>query len=365
MARIVIVGGGIVGLSVARAALKAGHQIVLLEQGAIPNPQAASCDDTRMIRPHYGAADGYTRMVAEAFHGWNALWQDLGTRHYAETGAIAISERPGDYAAVTLDTFRRLGVAHEVLDRRGIEALCPHLTLPAGATGVLAGPAGPLMARRIVADLAAWVAARGGVLRSGTHVAGIDTAAGRVTLESGETIEGDLVVVAAGAWLQDLFPGRYDALPRMRQALCYVEPPAAFAASWQAAPAIASIGDRGTYTLPGVLGAELKFGYGLHRRPGSPRDGFEAGVDDAEGVLSGFRDVLREADGYRPLRFFVGYYVMDASRRFRLEQHGRALVVTNCDGQMFKFGPLLGQRIVACFDGAESATDLARWAAGY
>lgn len=33
--------------------------------------------------------------------------------------------------------------------------------------------------------------------------------------------------------------------------------------------------------------------------------------------------------------------------------------------QMFKFGPLLGERIISMFDGAESATGLARWAAGY
>ena len=49
MARVVIVGGGIVGLSVARAAVRGGHEAVLLEQGPIPNPRSASFDDHRMI----------------------------------------------------------------------------------------------------------------------------------------------------------------------------------------------------------------------------------------------------------------------------------------------------------------------------
>jgi sarcosine oxidase len=59
----------------------------------------------------------------------------------------------------------------------------------------------------------------------------------------------------------------------------------------------------------------------------------------------------------------VGYYVMDASGRFRLDRHGHTIVITNCDGQMFKFGPLLGERVLASFEGEFS--DLARWAAGH
>ena len=134
MARVVIVGGGIVGLSVARAALRAGHEAVLLEQGPIPNPRSASFDDHRMIRPHYGAAGGYARMVFDAFASWEGVWTDLGAQHFVDTGAIAIAERPGDYAHATLATFRDLGIAHEVLDRSGIERLCPHLAVPKGAT---------------------------------------------------------------------------------------------------------------------------------------------------------------------------------------------------------------------------------------
>jgi sarcosine oxidase len=61
----------------------------------------------------------------------------------------------------------------------------------------------------------------------------------------------------------------------------------------------------------------------------------------------------------------VGYYVKDDTIRFRLDQHGRTVVITNCDGQMFKFGPLLGERVLASFEGEESFGDLARWAAGH
>jgi sarcosine oxidase len=41
------------------------------------------------------------------------------------------------------------------------------------------------------------------------------------------------------------------------------------------------------------------------------------------------------------------------------------IFVTNCDGRMFKFGPLIGERIVACCEGTLAPADLAHWAAGY
>jgi sarcosine oxidase len=109
----------------------------------------------------------------------------------------------------------------------------------------------------------------------------------------------------------------------------------------------------------------LKFGNGGHRRRAAPRDGFGADLaSEGAAVLGAFAPDLRDATAYRPLRMQVGYYVMDAHRRFRLDHDGRMLVVTNCDGQMFKFRPLLGERIVSAFDGEGSFGELADWAAG-
>ena len=367
MAKVVVVGAGVVGLSVARAARLKGHDVTVLEQGPAPNPQSASYDRHRMIRYPYGDAPGYTRMVTEAFSAWDRVWADIGARHFEDTGAIAISIEPGDYAAKTLATFRAIGLPHQVLQRDEIEKLCPHLTLPAGAWAVTASPGGPLFADRIVEDLAKWLRAHGVTIEHDTTVAGIDEAEGSVRLANGNVRQGDLLVVAAGAWLPRLMPKRYSELTVYRQALLYVNPPSAYASSWQTAPSIAAIGDQGGYTLPDLRGAGLKFGFGGHRRLARPHEaGFGSDLaTESASVLKAFRPYLNQPDDYTPVRMQVGYYVLDASRRFKLERHGRALVVTNCDGQMFKFGPLVGERIVSMFDGRETMDDLSRWAAGY
>jgi sarcosine oxidase len=365
MARILIVGAGIVGLSVARAALRRGHAVTLVEQGSVPNPRAASYDEHRMIRLHYGAAEGYTHMVRQAFDAWEELWQELGARHFADCGALSVSVQPGDYTDATRDVFVRLGVPHQVLNAAEVERLCPHLRLPPHATGLLAFPGGPLFADRIMEDLARHVTERGADVLADTRAVSVDEAAGRVGIADGRELAGDLVVVAAGAWLPGLLPAEYGTLRTFRQALCYVEPPPSYRESWARGPAVVVLGGRNVYTLPPLAGTGLKFGSGDRRRPARPSDGFESSLEEGRSVIGAFGDYLREAPRYRPLRMQVGYYVMEESRRFALSHAGRRLVVTNCDGQMFKFGPLIGERIMAAWDGELSFDGLTCWAAGH
>jgi hypothetical protein len=122
--------------------------------------------------------------------------------------------------------------------------------------------------------------------------------------------------------------------------------------------------DLNGYTLPPLCGTGLKFGYGPHRRRGTPDDGFDWDIAEGFQILDAFRPILRDADEYRPLRLQVGYYVMNEGRRFRIESRQRALFVTNCDGQMFKFGPLIGEKIMSAFAGDISSSELSDWAAG-
>jgi glycine/D-amino acid oxidase-like deaminating enzyme len=70
--RVIVVGGGIMGLASAWALRRSGYEVALYEQGPLPNPLASSCDQHRLIRFAYGALTGYARMVVEAYAAWSA-----------------------------------------------------------------------------------------------------------------------------------------------------------------------------------------------------------------------------------------------------------------------------------------------------
>ncbi|MGC1330965.1 NAD(P)/FAD-dependent oxidoreductase [Pseudomonas sp.] len=364
MKHIIIVGAGAVGLSCARAALKRGHRVTVVEQGAMPNPRSASYDQHRMIRYQYGNAQGYTRMVGEAFSAWERLWQDIGQSHFHATGTLGISMQPGDEIEASIATFTQLGIAHQVLDSHEAEALCPQLNLPGTARGLYQPDGGVLFADRIVDSLLAWVRAKGAYLRPHSRVAHLDIGLARVTLADGEMIQGDKLIVATGAWLPGLSPA-YQALPTWRQALCYVQAPAQHLAHWRDGPCLTDLGVGDNYALTPVDGTGLKFGSGAHRKPGPPTDaGFHAELEEGYEVISHFAPYLKDAEHYRPLRMAVGYYVKDATRQFHVDTFNSAVVITNCDGQMFKFSSLMGERVLASIDGELSASQLRSWAAG-
>jgi sarcosine oxidase len=78
--RILVVGAGVMGLSIAEALLNAGHRVMLYEQGQIPHEPASSVDQHRLIRFPYGELDGYARMVAPAYAAWDTTWRPAPSR---------------------------------------------------------------------------------------------------------------------------------------------------------------------------------------------------------------------------------------------------------------------------------------------
>ncbi|MGC6370943.1 NAD(P)/FAD-dependent oxidoreductase [Pseudomonas sp. K2I15] len=363
MKHVLIVGAGAVGLSCARAALLRGHRVTVLEQGAIPNTRSASFDQHRLIRYQYGRSVGYTQMVSDAFGAWDGLWQDLGEQHHHATGTLGISLEEGDYISQSRVTLAQMGIDHQWMDQTAIQRLCPQLQLPAHAQGLYTTTGGVLFADRIVLGLAAWCREYGAALHANTAVLSVDIERGRVHVATG-VLDADQIIIAAGAWLPGLLPAYRD-LVTARQAVCYVEAPPQHLAHWANGPCITDIGPGDNYALMPVQGTGLKFGSGIHRRPGSPSEGFGSEPDEGYAVIAHFAPYLRNAADYRPQRMQVGYYVRDGVDAFRVEPQGKAIVITNCGGGMFKFSALMGERVLACVDHEITPEHLQHWAAGH
>jgi len=364
--KVLVVGGGIMGLSSAWALARDGHAVTLLEQGALPNPLASSTDRHRLIRYPYGAQEGYTRMVGEAFGAWERLWLDLGARYYVETGTLALSSGNDDWAGSSRTALERRGIAHRRLDASELEARVPMLN-PGGVTEALYLESGGfLRAAEIVAALAAHLPARGVRLMTGAEAVALDANAARVALRDGRELAAERLVVAAGPWTPKLVPALAARVSASRQLLVYLEPPAEWASAWAAAPMVLDIGaDAGFYAVPPRGGLGLKVGDHRFSLSGDPDRERTAAEEEADAMARACAHRFRDHSRYRRLEAKTCFYDVSDGERFLVEPLGeRSWVLSGFSGHGFKFGALIGERLADAIAGRIAAHTLTQWAAG-
>lgn len=343
---IIVVGAGIAGLSTAWSLVKRGHQVTLLEQGAIPNPLAASGDHHRIIRRAYGRAAGYGRLISEAYDAWDEMWSDLGARHLDPRGFLCISREAGDEAEHYRDGMLAGGWPIDLYEPAEAVQRWPFLEPGSFRYAFFSADGGALHCRRIATGLAGWLRGKGALVYERSRVATIDAGSGRIELDTGEMLDADRIVVCAGAWVTRLFPDLVGPLTTYRTALAYVEPPADLQAAWEAAPVILDVGGRTDgYMIPPTGGAGMKFGSGLHKEPTSDanrnRDPLEG---EGEAIRDLFSPPIARIREYRVTEVVTCAYTFTADETFFAAEKGRCLIVSACSGHGYKFGAAVGRR---------------------
>ncbi|TIW87773.1 MAG: FAD-binding oxidoreductase, partial [Mesorhizobium sp.] len=219
---VIVVGAGIAGLSTAWSLVKAGHSVSIVEQGPIPNPLAASGDHHRIIRRAYRAGTGYGRLITEAYQAWDEMWADLGESHLDARGFVCISREPGDEAEEYREGLEEGNFPFELLEPDAAVERWPFLEAGSFRYAYFSTEGGALHCRKIASGLAKWLRANGANVYENSKVVEVDAEAGHIVLESGETMQADRIVVAAGAWVLKLFPELDGELKTYRTALAYV-----------------------------------------------------------------------------------------------------------------------------------------------
>lgn len=366
-----IVGGGIMGLSAAWALRRAGAEVTLLEQGALPNPLGTSVDQHRLIRYPYGAQRGYTRMVRDAYHAWERVWRDLKMTLYAETGTLVLSGEGDGWAASCAAMLREEDVEHLSFDDAMVTGRWPMLRGDALKDAFYCPSGGLLFAEAIVSSLAAHLRERGVVLRTEAKVTGIDADQGRVTLADGSQMDADRVLVCAGPWTAQLLPDLAPVSRSSRQVIVYLQPPADLNAAWHAAPMLLEIGEtKGFYLVPPRVTRDgmrtgLKIGdhrFGPTADPGSDR---EPKPEEIDAILANARHRIADLEQYRVTQAKTCFYDVEAEERFQFRQLGaRGFAFCGSSGHGFKFGPVIGERITDALLEKAGFAETARWLAG-
>jgi sarcosine oxidase, subunit beta len=203
LTRIVIVGGGILGCSIAYHLARAGARDVLLierdEMGAAPTSCSAGL--VGQVRP----SPQQTALVQETFRAIRELERELGEpvgfRPVGSLRVVATAGRERDMHA-QLAIARAAGVEAELIGKEQAQRLVPGLEAR-GARAIAWVPAdGYVDPYQLTMAYARAARARGATIWTGTAVTAIEVRGRRVT--GVDTARGRLdagaVVVAAGAW---------------------------------------------------------------------------------------------------------------------------------------------------------------------
>jgi glycine/D-amino acid oxidase-like deaminating enzyme len=365
--KIIIVGGGIMGLCSAWALRRAGHEVVLYEQGELPNRLGSSFDQHRLIRYAYGGMTGYARMVAMAYDAWQLLWHDLGRSHYRETGMLVIAREPDDWVRQSRQCLADLAVPFEIWQPDKVAKRLPFLDPGAARYALYTASGGVLFAKRILCDLADHLRAKGAALHTATPVQGLDPVRATVRLEDGRQDCADLVIVAAGPWTARLLPAMAARITPSRQVAAYLEPPAEQVEAWRSAPMVldpVEFAKGGFYAVPPVDGTALKVGdLGFSLR-GEPDEEREPTGEDVASALAVARTRLAGFERYRMQGARTCFYSVTEDERFIAEPVERAWVLAGFSGHGFKFGAVVGEMLATTVDGARAPAAMTAWAAG-
>lgn len=353
---VLIIGGGIVGLSTAYFLAKAGERVTVVERGPVPNPLASSSDHHRLIRVTYGDSDGYTVRIAEAYDAWRTMWADLPggeERYYAATGILALSQEEGDWTDRSRVTMERHGVPFEKIDGVGAIARRFPFVEAANVSYALLSEGGALMANRILADLADWLRAAGVVIVEHAHADALDLERCVVKLRDGRALVGDRIVVAAGVETARLVPELGGTLVPNRALIVYAEPPEDLAEAWAGAPCWTDLGgDKELWGVAPVAGLPAKFGAGHLGELDETAARRTISSEEMRDVLSLYAGRFRGIDRFA-IRFGqANYWTLAPDQRFVLREVGRGLVVSACSGHGFKFGALSGRDVAEALTGA-------------
>ncbi len=352
---ILVLGGGCFGLTAAIELRARGWQVTLIDQGPLPQPDAASTDISKVVRMDYAQDEQHTAMgelSIQRWREWNTHWgEDL----YHEVGFLVMSRHSLQQGGFEHDSHAFLTQRGQHLRRTSPEILRelhPAWNHTAYKDGYLNPAGGWVESGRVIARLAAEARAAGVEIIenapqprpyfAGARCTGITSSAGQIW-------QADAVLLATGAWTPTLLPHLQDVMWATAQTVFHFQPQAPSPFTPPQFPVWgADIGRTGWYGFPANAAGLVKV---ANHGPGRRVNASDPRTLPAE-EEERYRIFLRET--FPPLAEAplhstrVCLYCDTFDGAFWIDHdpaHPGLIIAAGDSGHAFKFTPVMGEII--------------------
>lgn len=205
---VLIIGGGVIGNSIAYHLARQGQQVLVVERSEIAESPAASWASAGGVR-RQGRHPAEAKLAIEAIERWKTLEQELeADLHYRRGGnlLLAESEAEADQLSKFVTHQHEIGFADvRLVDRKEALVLVPGLNdrVVAGSYSPSDGQADPVLTTRAFATAAQ---RHGAIYWTGARAASFTVRKERVVSVQTErgAVKAGHIVLAAGVWSDEL-----------------------------------------------------------------------------------------------------------------------------------------------------------------
>ncbi|AXB42382.1 NAD(P)/FAD-dependent oxidoreductase [Amycolatopsis albispora] len=203
--KVIVVGAGVLGISVARSLARAGAEVLILDR---TGPGAGTSSTTfAWTNANRKPDPDYYRITLAGMAEHRELAAELpGEQAYFPSGGLQFADAETEpWLTANVERLQGLGYPARWIDRDEASALAGGIRIPARTTVIAHFPAeGYVRPDRFVQNLLADAVRHGAALSTGTVVSISDGHRARVELAGGEVHTADRVVLATGRWTGEL-----------------------------------------------------------------------------------------------------------------------------------------------------------------
>jgi sarcosine oxidase len=344
-ADVVVIGGGVVGLSAAWRCARAGREVTLLERFRVGHDRGSSHGPTRIFRFSYDDPV-YVQLAQKALPVWRELESESGADLLTITGGIDVGDPL--HLDACADALRSCGARADDLSEAEMRERFPWIE--AGGRGVFSPDTGVLRADSVVAALASVARAAGATILEETTVLDLHVTGDEAVIRTDhDELRARHCIVTTGAWTGDLVPDL--PLSVTREQVLY------FNGIADTVPFI-DWSERPVYGIPGG-GTLVKVAeHGTGRVTTADERSFDRDEEGAARVEDFVRARLPAFDP-EPVSFETCLYTNTPDQGFVIDARGPLVVASTCSGHGFKFAPIVGEILAGLTAGDQPRSDLA------